>query len=426
MGKEHWARILGDENLPGPASLDVRREPGVDSPRFTIKQKYPDRPPSAAVPYRQIPTTLCADSPKYTMRPRYPERDEQKTPGPSYIPPAFGSELRKTGNATFGPRGGSAEPRRTRHYVSYSQNPNGPAEFDARRNPRDARAPAFTIAPAYGDSWMKKNSNPSADAYTPNFTCGKRKTPDIYIGKRLEMQTTDDSPGPGAYDIPSSFDKKNTRAIGGKCHRKPAKNTIPGPGTYEVAKPIGSDARRIKIGEKWRSKSEGGGQYYKIKREFDEPSARVTIAPKTARDPRRDEVPGPGAYTPEKPKTSRSCSFGRRGSAKTKKNDDVFWIPKSDTPGPGTYNVEPPRDGPSFSLRDGYAAISNETISPGPKYLPENDTIGKRSPRFTCRPRTEPTTGKSATQDAGYVVLPPHEVPPITIHRREYLNLLPE
>ncbi len=192
---------------------------------------------------------------------------------------------------------------------------------------------------------------------------------------------------------------------------------------FHTQKPLGKDARSASIGNRQKSRLRRiNTEYkYKIQRDFDCPSARRSIAPRTDGEPRDDDNPGPAYYEPKRPHSARTHGLGPKDG----KRFEPSWIPKSDTPAPCTYTIKEPASGPSFTLHEGHEGIGGSTIGPGPKYNPDNDRCGKRSPRFSIRPRTG-VEQKSATQDVGYRVLPPNSVPPIYIHRRENLDLIPE
>lgn len=421
MGKETWAHKLGTDEVPGPDTFNTRTEPGVDSPKFTIRPRYPDRSPAQTAPYRALPTTL-GDAPKFTMRPKCEPRLSETTPGPSYIPPPFGSDLRKTGNSTFGPRGGSVEPKRARLYQSYSQNPFGPAEFDARAVPGSPRAPAYTIAPHCGESWIRKNANPGAGTYQPNFHCGKRGAPRYSIGQVCNTSYDQGFPGPGRYDVPAPFGSGKKMSVG-EIRRRDLRNDVPGPGTYDPDMPLGSDARKATIGQRRESRTPRGTEYkYKVAREFDYPTGGKTIGVKTS-SRAREQTPGPADYYPPSPRSARTHGMGDRNG---KREDLPSWITILPNPGPGAYNVESPREGPSFTLHEGHGGMESTSASPGPKYLPDDSLTHVRSPRFTMRPKVYPPEGECATKNAGYYLLPPKEVTPITIHRKDYTDLIPE
>jgi hypothetical protein len=78
-------------NVPGP-KYDVPSSIGKDVPSYSIRQKC--EPPTqhlTKAPYQAIPSTI-GETQKWSFQGRPLERVREPTPGPNYMPPAFGKE----------------------------------------------------------------------------------------------------------------------------------------------------------------------------------------------------------------------------------------------------------------------------------------------------------------------------------------------
>lgn len=424
MGKETWARELGREKKPGPADYDTREEPGVRTPRYSIKQKYQDRAPPYAPPYRDIGTTL-APTPAYTLRPKTAERPPDETPGPDFIPPRFADNYLRRSNGTLSARSGPKDVRHSR-YPSYNHDPNGPGAFDCRKYPHFVREPAYTIGENCGEGWLHIDDNPGASDYSPRHMKVKKSAPKYTIGSINPKKEEIWVPGPGKYDVPYDFGR---RALSVRAKPKELRGfNTPGPGSYNIQEPLGQKSRKCQIRACYSERAnEPGVGYYTVPREFDSPPGK-TIGVRSPRN-NRDNFPGPGDYSPKKPWNSG------KGHGMCDKNGMAHsystWLPNWKSPGPAEYTADDtpttPR-APRFSLRDTDGpSWLNKAQSPGPAAHHQDNTVTKkRAPRYTCRPKCPQSEPKSATQDAGYLVLPKHQIPPIHIRPREDLNLIPQ
>ena len=425
MGKEHWARDIERVKPPGPGTYNSEKykETGTYSPRFSIKQRHPEREPTAAPPYRSIPTTVGA-APKFTIRPRTNDARPSDTPGPEYIPPPFGSDYLSRRGGTLARR--EAPEMRERVYQSYSHDPFGPAAHDCRVRPGDKRAPAYSIGVTIPANWIAKNDNPGSGSYSPDRSKVLRSTPKFSIAPLPEEQRTTDTPGPGAYDIPDKFGKRpmtvrpRTRDI--------APFATPGPGQYDVQEPTGARSPRCAIRPWYPEKKEVRGVgYHDVAREFDKHPKKTIGQRDKYRVPNTN--PGPGDYSIGDHWRSR---VGYKMGPRVPKDDRCSFIPKSDNPGPGEYDFQAYAPRPPGWSMTGEASDSGSWIgrsfSPGPVYENDKKGVEKRAPRYTIRPKTMDIVPKSATQDAGYVNLRDEKGrrPGFTIRNREELALIPK
>ncbi|OHT12408.1 hypothetical protein TRFO_17787 [Tritrichomonas foetus] len=428
MGKETWARRLGKENLPGPADYTTRTEPGCDSPRYSIKNVYPENVRRLDPSFSDIPTTV-GDAPKFTIRPMTSIPDGNDNPGPTYIPHPLGYDYLKRKNGTMRQRSFSLD-RRQPKYKSYSQSPFGPAKYDSRYHPGDKKDPVYSIGEHCGESWIKTNDNPSGAAYRPKIDITKPTSPRHSIHQRVEDPQPPETPGPGEYSIPTTLGRRpNSIHI---HHKDFQQYNTPGPGKYDIPDTMGTGGPKHSIHPLCPQKVDHQGvPYRKIKREFDECKTR-SIHGKCP-ELKGFETPGPGAYSPA---STWNSGRGARMSPRSSKKE--LWGSIYDgwrSPGPCEYDpdVKPtlPSE-PKYSLHDNvgidWQGPKNNVPGPGMYGANLDDPGKRRSPRFTIRPKTVDIIPKSATQDAGYVRLTkfPFEKPAMSIHLREELDLIPE
>lgn len=431
MGKETWARKLGKENIPGPAEYTTRTEPGTDSPRYTIKQLYPDPKPKIDAPYNDIPTTV-GDAPKFTIRPHTALPEGNDNPGPSYIPHPLGYDYLKRKNGTMRQRNFSIE-RRSPRYQSYSQSPFGPAKYDSTYNPGKPKDPSFTIGEHCGQSWIRTNDNPSAAAYKPNLALTMPSSPKHSIHERMADLPPPSTPGP-EYDVPDGLNRRPLAIR--PLHKDLEPYKTPGPGKYDIPDGMGSGSPKLSIHPLCPQKVDRHGvPYLRIKREFDEASARRTISERHP-DIKGFDTPGPGEYqVPSVWNSNKGARMSPRGAK------GELWgsiCEKWRSPGPAEYSpdVKPtmPSD-PAYSLGDnlpsGWQGPMIKAGVPGPGQYNDstlNPGRYRRSPRFTIRPKCGLADPESPTKDAGYVRLTkmPYEKPAMSIHPREELDLIPQ
>jgi hypothetical protein len=78
-------------NVPGP-KYDIPSSIGKNVPSFSIRQKCePSTAHIPKAPYQVIPTTI-GDGLKWSFHGRPNDKAKEPTPGPNYVPPAFGKE----------------------------------------------------------------------------------------------------------------------------------------------------------------------------------------------------------------------------------------------------------------------------------------------------------------------------------------------
>ena len=235
------------------------------------------------------------------------------------------------------------------------------------------------------------------------------------------------------------------------------------PGPEYVSKPLGSDAPKcaihVKASAEHVEQTPGPGEY-KISSPFGNPKRGATFhGPRDRSMKRANDSPGPGAYAPRSPKTTREIKIGRRNlnehieetpgpgqymTPRLAPNKDKGYIGRHlstsvDTsgPGPASYNTEsnilnqmpriymhgrtkehtdittapyqdtrPKYSGPRYSMRSRYDPESTD-VTPGPEYVPEAFGKGSRGVKIhgvTRSERKESTPGPAsyrATKEFG-------------------------
>ena len=200
----------------------------------------------------------------------------------------------------------------------------------------------LTANPAWsfqGRSQEKFNdANPGPGAYNPGITKFEN-SPNFRIGTGSRSTfVVKNTPGPGNYNIKSSFSGSTSTRIG-TSKRPPLNDTIqtPGPGTYEIRSCAIEGPQYSMPGRKSTrsgNNSPGPGHYNQsindVNTKERAPSYRIGSGSRTER-PGSAYVPGPGTYTSSTKNPGPSWGFG------TQSRDNLLF--KLDIPGPGTYSI---------------------------------------------------------------------------------------
>jgi len=198
---------------------------------------------------------------------------------------------------------------------------------------------------------------------TPN-----NKSSSFGIGKRMDFTKSFNCGTDIFYDIPSSFRKSACRSRSdlhetpSKKLQKPPKESIPGPGTYNVVKPINNDSQkysmygRFKKGLQFKDTSDIPGPGYYTQKTIEMKSSGVyplstqrnTLSPAFGMYSARSEVkvdesiPGPGKYSYFDSFTGNGVSsVSKFKSSLTPSMHAKTYVRKKidDTPGPGDYKI---------------------------------------------------------------------------------------
>lgn len=213
--------------------------------------------------------------------------------------------------------------------------------------------------------------------------------PKITIHRRLEDKLfVNDAP---YSNIPSCIGQGKKWSFKGR----PQESIEPGIGPDYMPKAFGSDVpaqtfgRRINVNVV--NDTPGPGEY-KISSPFGDPSKGASFHGPNERSLNRHslDTPGPAAYSPKLPSTSKRGYMGRR----------VYYEKTDETPGPGSYKtpqaISPNRDKGYLGKR---IDAKMEGFGPGPGAYNLDQSIIHRTPRITMKGRTGLTV---ETNQAGY------------------------
>ncbi|MCQ2820930.1 MAG: hypothetical protein MJ252_27040 [archaeon] len=181
---------------------------------------------------------------------------------------------------------------------------------------------------------------------SPSFGMGKSNRDDLY--------KKSDNPGPGEYDTESkstidAVKRSNPSWVMGTEKKGSLHNerdlTIPGVGTYNVRRKIGTDGPKFSMGAKTvyhhRTGSDlGPGQYLNTDSKITHYSSPSWKVGTSSRDDKiraviKEDLPGPGKYNPNL-KNKKKAPGVKFGTSKRNAEKGKFSL---DNPGPGSYHI---------------------------------------------------------------------------------------
>lgn len=355
------------------------------------------------VPYRVLPDSF-GSGPSITMKSRHETKTFSDTPGPSYVPPAMGTDSKKISMGV-----------RTSIRTTADDTP-GPGAYNI--SPKFANdAKKFSMRGRTRNLNEGESISPGPGAYAPNYDATRKRAPTASMHSRPETRSIEVTPGPGEYSI--------SREMGGRAasfHGRPQERNIettPGPGAYNVGS---SMDRRGTPGFTMKSRHETTQQVTAAP--YRDLPSTIGQGPKISMYSRHEtrrvsDTPGPSYVPPAMGTDSKKISMGIR----TNTSHDS----RAETPGPGAYNIRPQfaTDAKKFSMRSRTKNLNEgESASPGPgAYAPNYDATRKRAPTATMHVRTKM---HQPEETPGYVALPSTlGGPKFSIGQRETLDLVP-
>lgn len=252
----------------------------------------------------------------------------------------------------------------------------GPGAYDVNLSSLNSKrnvAP-FLLSRYQGPQLDKKTPGPGE--YTPNIHVVKTRSTSCKFTKsmRVEVLKTE-TPGVGAYELNDSFTKKNSpgwKFTTFEAFSGVQKTDSPGPGAYENKSIIGQDKphysfrRRVSLPKPCDTPAPGK---YDPKFGFVSVKANQTLASIFGKNIRfaktqAENVPGPGIYESNVPKSNISVVFGK---AKKDKSD----ADKAKIPGPGNYEIKGEFElsvklKKGFSIRLRNRSAHQSCMTPGP------------------------------------------------------------
>ena len=242
---------------------------------------------------------------------------------------------------------------------------------------------------------MIDNSIPGPGAYDPKLAPNNLSIAFTNKSKREELVQIQDTPGPGRYEINKPLNKSPRWSIQGN-KEKNFDNSLPGPGTYEIdtVKPMGYSTPKSQRPELFQSATEfvpGPGEY-----STNDPSPKKVnfFIGKSKRPDIVSSTPGPGKYESSIQSNAVNIKFGTEVKRTLEfKNDNQccnIYSPKinkkspsysfgvktakkdgNGVPGPGSYTGEKPQFTKNIKLgksqRFAQSYIEKESLEkPGP------------------------------------------------------------
>lgn len=201
----HMSRRLRAMASPGPAAYDIDRELKGAVPVIKMKGRHDLPKDKTDVPYYNTRTSIDKVTP-IKMHGRTKMHQPEATPGPTYIPPAFGSDARKVGFAApdFGkkPRASSAR-RKTRasgtalgRRGASDETPGpGPGAYSTRGRDFEARGTKGVQIKGSHDLRLANTESPGPGTYVPQYDKVMPSAPKYGIRGRAKEKRQDVTPG---------------------------------------------------------------------------------------------------------------------------------------------------------------------------------------------------------------------------------------
>ena len=380
---------------PSPANYTIKSTFGHESPRFTIKGRGSLKVDVNKVGYDYSPNTIGTGLKKsLSSRPR--DRNIDPTPGPSYMPPPFGS----------------SSPRISFHgkipvKMALGTDSPGPGKYDTMTK---STSPRYSISHRTFEDVQPDGPGPGK--YSPDYEKVMPNAPGTHIRPKVQEPKKMITPGP--YDIPHQLDTRSS--VFHRRAKELAKDNFPGPGKYDTATNFGSDGPRYSIRPRYHLTDKiTAAPYQKLQDVTGNDAPKYSISTKAR--PRDVEVtPGPNYQPP--PFASGSI---RLSIAKRYKENEII-----QGPGPGKYNTrDDALSGPKFTIKSRkYPNDEGSIDGPGPgKYAPDYDKVLSSAPKTSIRIKAAERT---IQETPGFIGAPPVDTgPKYTIGRKDGHEIAP-
>ena len=404
MTHQLFARRTSRQNdSPGPGAYDTGSPLGSGVPKYSMKSRHSLTEKIEGAPYRVLPSTIGV-GPKVSLSSRHATLSSaDSVPGPSYVPPALGSDAKKISFSSRHsiPRGNDFTP--------------GPGAYNIQPLfARDAKSSSMHIR---SGNTSATTDSPGPGAYYPDINATKHRAPSSSFHIRpQDPKSTDVTPGPSDYNV--------ARELGGtkptfhaRVPLRSSTDVTPGPGAYSP-NPVFTRPPSYSLSSRHNdiSTRPETAPYRVLPSTFGQ-GPKISMSSRHATKLSNTESPGPtyvppslGSDAPKISMTSRHAQV--RGS--------------QDTPGPGAYSIQSSigsGKGPVFHARAGDPMHVN-TDSPGPgAYLPDMNAVLRKAPAASMHVRTKLNEPESTP---GYVDLGSTlNGRGFTIGRKEGLDIVP-
>ena len=390
---------------PGPSEYEQQSTIGRDCPKFTISGKIEPKERNdqddKGIGYQVIPSSV-GNGPKYSLRGRPKEAKQEQTPGPSYVPPAFGKDAKTSAFHI------KREPKGKNEKTS-----PGPGEYAVPSTIGAGKK--FSMKGRVFPPEMGESAGPGPAEYNPEFDAVMPKVQQSSMHIRpAERKQKDTGPGPGLYSIPSTLNQNPV-----SFHKRTEQHIdkiSPGPAKYNYDPQIGSDARKYTMRSRIDVKKDVlSVPYYVLESTIGQ--GRKSTLHGRPKDAKIESSPGPDFMPPSFGSDSHKFSFGNRRDISKRSTS-------ASVPGPGEYDVGTTiGKGLKFSLKGREKIPEEKDINPGPAaYAPNYDKLlAARESKIGARIEV-----KKEVIGGKYYKLPdPDRGPMYTIGRKSNLDVAP-
>lgn len=305
------------------------------------------------------------------------------SPGPVYgLPNLTGEKEHDPSSKYHKAPAYTLSPRREHHESDLGP---GPAFHPGDHVYRTGREDGRKVVIRGRDPGIRGSTNPAPGQYDPQLAENVTKPTRVAhsFGKKGNEPKMDNLPGPGHYDALGNSNAK-TFTIGGRP-RSRSKSTSPGPAHYQLSNNVYRQGPDKKGGFTMHGRSESSHGYYTpgpgsydYTTGIDKTKKRIPGADfgGKAKPFHRDDVPGPGTYSPSWEKDNKRYILGGKDSH----------LKVSDTPGPGEYSYD---NNVFYTGKDGGRPVritgrpNDQSISktPGPGWYSPEDGFDKSKKR---------------------------------------------
>ena len=177
------------DTTPGPGAYTPSDSTMKHGPKYTMKGRHESVSRPLTAPYRMLPSTV-GQGPRISMASRHESRAAADTPGPSYVPPSFGSDSKKVSMSYR--HSASRDPR--------ADNP-GPGAYDIQpRFARDAPKSSLHSRTAVAG---EGSASPGPAAYSPDYSATRARAPSATM--HVRTRTIEPESTPGYLDLGSTL-----------------------------------------------------------------------------------------------------------------------------------------------------------------------------------------------------------------------------
>ena len=185
---------------PGPGAYDISRK--LECPPIKMRGRYEKRQIKDDRELLNLPSSL-GNVPKITLGGRNDGCiDKFATPGPSYIPPNFGANAKKSSFGAFGDKGKTVKRAKTVLDACSTPGP-GPSAYNTRDHTFDANGTRGIRMKGHHDFKYDMASSPGPCAYMPRYNSVLATAPKPVF--HIRPKEKEPEPGVGFKDLKSTL-----------------------------------------------------------------------------------------------------------------------------------------------------------------------------------------------------------------------------